>query len=158
MQLTPLRRPGRRDRRLVGALTAGTVVLALGLGAAACGSDSDGSSTAGSGSSSSSGTSPEERQVTDADVTAGLQKMPALFAAAVAAAGTGDAAAKFEAIEENWREFEGTVRTKEPDLYISFEDELSNLKKAMDGGDSAKAAETKAKLESIAGQYQAKHP
>jgi hypothetical protein len=146
-----------RDHRMWGYLGAATVAVMLFLGAAACGSDSGGSTTATSGAASASGTAPEDKQVTDAEVTAGFAKMPALFAAAVAA-GAGDADAKFEAIEENWREFEGTVRSKEPDLYISFEDELSNLHKAMGDGDKAKAAESQAKLESIISQYQAKHP
>jgi hypothetical protein len=132
------------------------VVVGVALGAVACGGDNSGSS-----SSTTAGvptTTPEEKQSTDAEVTAGLKALPALVEAAVAKVSTGDGTAAFEPIEASWKTYEGTVRAKEQDLYLAIEDGFANLQKAIDAKDAAQAAAAKAAVATAADQYLAKHP
>jgi hypothetical protein len=133
-----------------------TVTVAAGLALAACGSgSSNGSSTTAAAVGT---TAPEAKQSTDAEVTAGLKALPGLVASAAAKVSTGDGEAAFGPIEASWQTYEGTVRTKEQDLYLTIEDNFANLKKAIDAKDAAKVAEAKAAIETAAEQYLAKHP
>ena len=135
------------------ALVAGAAAVCLVVVGAACGDDKPSGSTA-----TTATTTPEDKQSTDAEVTAGLKALPALVDAAVAAASSGNGTAAFEPIEASWRTYEGTVRTKESDIYLAIEDEFANLQKAIDEKDAAKAEAAKTKLVAAANQYLAKHP
>jgi hypothetical protein len=97
------------------AAVAVTMVATLVLGAAACGDDDD-SATATTAATSAEGTTPEERQVSDAEVTAGLRALPPLLSAAVATIGTDAAKTAIEPVQASWFTYEGTIRTKEQDL------------------------------------------
>jgi hypothetical protein len=99
----------------------------------------------------------EDVKVSDAEVTAGLNAMPALVDAAVAAAGTDAADGVYEEVHEKWESIEGTIRDKSSDLYISMEDELASLKTAVTGGDKAKAEQAKTKLAELTNQYLAQN-
>lgn len=127
------------------------------LGAAACGDDDD-STAATTAPAASGSTTPEERQVSDAEVTAGLTALPPLVATAVAAVGTDAAKTAMEPIEASWESYEGTVRTNEPDLYLTIEDNFANLQKALDEDNKADAAKAQAAIEQAASDYLAKHP
>src|SRR6476469_3108997 len=113
--------------RLRSSLLALAAAALISLPLASCGKDDGGSaqSDGGSASAAAETTSTEERQVSDQEVTVGLRSMKPLVAAAVATAGTGAATAAFDPIEAKWRTFEGTVRTKEQDLYLAIEDGFS---------------------------------
>ena len=127
-----------------------------GVGLSACSSD-DGSSsetTAAAGGT----VAPEDITVDPAVVTAGLTKMPSTIAAAIAAIGTPDAAAKVDAIEEEWASFEGTVRDTDPDIYLLIEDQLDPVQDEIKAGDTAAATATAAKLSDLFSQYMTKHP
>ena len=139
-------------RAAVATAVAATIVL----GAAACGDDDD--STAGTTSTGATTTAPEERQVSDADVTAGLKALPALVATAVATVGTDAAKEAFEPIEASWETYEGTVRTKEADLYLAIEDGFAKLNKALSDGNKADATEAQSAIQQAASDYLAKHP
>ena len=128
-------------------------VAPLGLGA--CSSDS--TSSAGTEASSTS-VKPEEVKVDDATVTAGLTKMPATIAAAIAAIGAPDAKGKLAEIETQWAGFEGTIRDKEPDLYLQIEDQLTPLQRQITAGDAATATTTATTMSGLFTQYLAKHP
>lgn len=134
-------------------LLAGAVVVCMVLVGASCGDDKPTGSSA-----TPTTTTPEEKQSTDAEVSAGLKALPSLVDAAVAAAGSGAGTAAFEPIEASWRTYEGTVRAKESDIYLAIEDEFANLQQAIDEKDAAKAEAAKTKIVAAANQYLAKHP
>jgi hypothetical protein len=138
-----------RRWRVTGAI--GAVLLAVGLLGVACGGDDSSGSTAAT-------TSPEQKQSTDAEVSAGLKALPALVVATVAAVGTSNAEARLDAIEESWRTYEGTVRAKEQELYLQIEDGFGSLKQAVDAKDAAAAAAARKSIEDAANEYLAKHP
>ena len=126
------------------------------VGLSACSSD-DGSSP--ETTAAADGTvAPEDITVDPAVVTAGLTKMPSTIAAAIAAIGTPDAAAKVDAIEEEWASFEGTVRDTDPDIYLLIEDQLDPVQDEIKAGDTAAATATAAKLSDLFSQYMTKHP
>jgi iron uptake system EfeUOB component EfeO/EfeM len=126
------------------------------LGLSACGGDDDDSSaTAAAGSDS---VAPEDIKVEPAVVTAGLTKMPATIAAAIAAIGTPDAEAKLDQIEAEWASFEGTVRDTDPTLYLAIEDELTPLQRQIADGDTEAATTTATTMSDLFSQYLAKYP
>jgi hypothetical protein len=137
-----------------------SAIAVLATVAAACGND-DGASNrtdVAVSESASGATTPEEKQSTDAEVSAGLQALPALVTIAAATIGTSAAAAAFEPIEASWRTYEGTVRSKEPDIYLAIEDEFANVQKALDDGDAAVAEAAQTKIQAAADEYLTKHP
>jgi hypothetical protein len=132
------------------------MTIAAAFGLAACGDDDKSTSasvTAGDGS-----LAPEDIKVDAATVTAGLKKMPATIASAIAAIGTPNAEANLDAIEAEWASFEGTLRDTDPDIYLAIEDELDPLQDQIKDGDSAAATATAAKLSDLFDQYLAAHP
>ena len=126
------------------------------VGLASCGDDDKTSSSA---STAAGGTiAPEDVKVAPAVVTAGLTKMPATIASAIAAIGTPEAEAKVDAIEEQWATFEGTVRDTDPDIYLAIEDQLDPVQDQIKAGDATKATATAATLSELFTQYLSKHP
>jgi hypothetical protein len=109
-------------------------------------------------STATSVVSPEDIKVDPAVVTAGMTKLPATIATAIAAIGTDDVEAKIDAIEQEWASFEGTVRDTDQDMYLAIEDQLDPLQEQIKDGDSAAATATAAKMSDLFAQYQAKHP
>ncbi len=146
-------RPSTRCSVAIGALA----VLAT--TTAACGDD-DGASnrTDVAVIETTGGTTPEEKQSTDAEVSAGLKALPALVAAAAATVGTSAAADAFEPIEASWQTYEGTVRSKEQDIYLAIEDEFANVQKALEDGDAAVAEAAHTKIQAAVDEYLTKHP
>ena len=124
-----------------------------------CSSDSKTSSgsTAG-GAAPSTTVAPESIKVPDATVTAGLRQLPTTIAAAIAGIGTPDAKTKLDAIETLWASFEGTVRDKDAALYLSIEDQLTPLQRAIGKGDTATATTTAATISGLFTQYLTKYP
>ena len=130
--------------------------------AAACGGD-DGASNrtdvAVTETAASGDTTPEEKQSTDAEVSAGLTALPPLVGDG--AAGTSIVRSRRRASSrsrQSWRTYEGTVRAKEPDIYLAIEDEFANLQKALDDGDAAVAEDAQTKIQAAVDEYLAKHP
>ncbi len=144
-----------RSRPLVALSATVLVTLAAPVLLGACSSDSKSSS---SGSAAESSIKPEDVQVDDATVTAGLTKWPATIASAIAAIGTPDADAKLAAIEQEWASFEGTIREKESGLYIEIEDQLTPLQRQIEAGDAASATTTATTMAGLFAKYLAKHP
>ena len=134
---------------------AGLALVAF-FGLASCGSDAKSSATT---AAASGGTvAPEDIKVAPAVVTAGLTKLPATIASAIAAIGTPDAEAKVDAIEAEWATFEGTVRDTDPDIYLAIEDQLDPVQDQIKAGETAKATTTATTLADLFTQYLAKHP
>jgi iron uptake system EfeUOB component EfeO/EfeM len=125
------------------------------LGLAACSSDDDSSSSTAAASDT---VAPEDVKVDASVVTAGLTKLPATIASAIAAIGTPEAEAKLDAIEGEWASFEGTVRDTDPDIYLAIEDELDPVQDQIKDGDTAAATATAATLSALFAQYLAAHP
>jgi exosome complex RNA-binding protein Csl4 len=123
---------------------------------ASCGDDDKSSSTAATAADGTA--APEDINVDPAVVTAGLTKMPATIASAIAAIGTPDAQAKVDAIEEQWATFEGTVRDTDPDIYLAIEDQLDPVQDQIKAGDAVKATATAATLSELFTRYMSKHP
>jgi hypothetical protein len=134
---------------------AGLAIVSL-VGLTSCSSDSKSSSTTASPTEASP--APEDVKVAPAVVTAGMTKLPATIAAAIAAIGTADVDAKVSAIESEWASFEGTVRDTDQDLYLAIEDQLDPLQEQIRTGDTATATATAAKMSDLFGQYMTKHP
>ena len=134
---------------------AGLAVVAF-LGLASCGSD--GTSSATTAAASGGTVAPEDIKVDPAVVAAGLTKLPATIASAIAAIGTPDAEAKVDAIEAEWATFEGTVRDTDPDIYLAIEDQLDPVQDQIKAGEPAKATATATTLADLFTQYLAKHP
>ena len=141
-------------------VTAACMVAGL-IALCACGSsDSSAATPAAAGTAVASGSTvaPEDVKVDDATVSAGLKQMPTTIVKAIAAIGSADAKAKLDAIEELWASFEGTVRDKEPELYLQIEDQLTPLQRQIGDGDAATATTTAATMSALFTQYLAKHP
>ena len=150
MRQSPTSTTRRISRGLVG-----LALVGFG-GLASCGDDDKSSSTA---STAAGGTlAPEDVKVAPAVVTAGLTKLPATIASAIAAIGTPNAEAKVDAIEEEWATFEGTVRDTDPDIYLAIEDQLDPVRDQIKTGDATKATATAATLSELFTQYLSKHP
>ena len=132
-----------------------TVSLAGLLGLSACGSDDKKSDST---SAAATTVAPEDVKVDAATVTAGLTKLPATIATAIAAIGTPDAKAKLDAIEEEWFSFEGTVRDTDTDIYLEIEDQLTPLQRQIEAGDAATATATAATLSGLFTKYLTKYP
>ena len=134
------------------------VVLSL-LGVLAlpgCGSDSKTSATTAAAAETT--VKPEDVHVDAATVRAGLTKLPATIATAIAVIGTDGAKEKLDAIEAEWFSFEGTVRETDSALYLEIEDQLTPLQRQIEDGDAATATATAATLSGIFAEYLAKHP
>lgn len=142
----------RPPRRVAIVALAGLLGVA---GLSACGDDDDSSNTLAPGDGT---VSPEDITVEPAVVTAGLTKLPATIASAVAAIGTPDAETKLDAVEAEWFSFEGTVRETDQDLYLAIEDQLTPLQRQIAEGDTTAATATAATLGDLFTQYLTKYP
>ena len=136
---------------------AAAAVLVAGFGLAGCGSDDDSSSSASTAPTETT-LAPEDVKVDPAVVTAGLTKLPATIASAIAAIGTPDAKAKLDAIQAEWFSFEGTVRDTDTGLYLEIEDQLTPLQRQIEDGDAAAATETATTLGGLFAEYLAAYP
>ncbi len=133
---------------------AGFALLGLVGLASACSDDKSATETPGAVTT----LAPEHLKVDAATVAAGLKKLPATIAAAIAAIGTADVDARVVAIENEWASFEGTLKDTDQDLYLSIEDQLDPLQEQIKSGDSAKANATAQKMAALFTQYLTKHP
>jgi hypothetical protein len=143
---SPLTHP--RWRFIAGFALLGLVCLT------SCGDGSKSATTPGG----STTLAPESVKVDAATVAAGLKKLPSTIADAIAAIGTADVDAKIAAIENEWASFEGTLKTTDPDIYLSIEDQLDPLQEEIKSGDTAKASATAQKMAALFTQYLTKHP
>ena len=135
---------------------AGVALVGL-IGLASCGDDAKTSSTAAA--VAAGGTlAPEAIKVSPTIVAAGLTKLPATIASAIAAISTPEAGAKVDAIEQQWASFEGTVRDTDPTIYLAIEDQLGPLQHQIKNGEAAKAAVTAVTLSDMFTHYLTKHP
>ena len=133
---------------------AGFALLGLAGLASSCSDDKSATSTPGAVTT----LAPEDVKVDAATVAAGLKKLPATIAAAIAAIGTADVDAKVASIENEWASFEGTLKDTDQDLYLSIEDQLDPLQEQIKSGDTAKANATAQKMAALFTQYLTKHP
>jgi hypothetical protein len=137
-------------RTKVGAVAAAVAVMGL---AAGC-------SDNGGGSSGTPATRPEDRRVTNAEVTTGLAQLQTQVDQAARSAGSDAAAAKTQADTafETWEGIEGTIKNNEQDLYLRFEDALSDVRTGSRDDDAAKAQRGAADIRATSGEYLANHP
>ena len=98
--------------------------------------------------------------VSDAEADAGLTKLAALVDAAAAAVEAKDAGAldAVTAVYNHWYTFEGTIRAKDENRYLDFEDALTLLQAAENSGDPAKAKEAVTTLADLIAAYRAGTP
>ena len=132
--------------------TLGVVLAATAL--AACGS------SGGSSASTPSTTSPEEKIVPAAEVTAGLaavrtfaQGLPAALAA-----DQSQARKDVDGMYEKWFTFEGTVRKNDQDLYLTMEDGLGGMKIGVQEHKPDRVTRGLSDFETAADAYLKKHP
>jgi len=143
-------------RRLSTTITTLSLVGVLAL--SACGSDDKKSDATSAPAGAETTVAPEDVKVDAATVKAGLTKLPATIATAIAAIGTADAKAKLDAIEAEWFSFEGTVRETDAELYLAIEDQLTPLQRQIEDGDATTATATAATLSGLFTQYLTKYP
>ena len=143
----PTNHPRTVGRLAVSALMVATMALG------ACGTD-DGDA-ADSGPTT---TAPEQKVSSDADVAAGLAKMRASLDELIAAGSdAAKAGAANDELEPVWKDIEGTIKTNEPDVYITIEDAMSELSAGVEG-DEEKGALGITDLTSAIDEYLAKYP
>lgn len=133
------------------------IALAVTISLAALGACSSGSTTtsATAASSSSSSGVPEEKISTDAEVAAGLAKLRAQ-AAVVVAADRSAAQAAGDELEAIWKGIEGTIKQKDANSYLTFEEDLTTLRDTSKDSTAKKAAADS--LDRTAAAYLAAHP
>ncbi|MEP7202938.1 MAG: hypothetical protein ABI894_10030 [Ilumatobacteraceae bacterium] len=131
-------------------------VLASLVALSACGDDGGGS--ASSATAPHDSFTPEDIKVAPAVVTAGLTRLPATIASAIAAIGTPDAEVKLDAIEQEWATFEGTVRETDPDIYLAIEDQLAPVQDQIKAGDTDAATATLTTMTDLFDQYLTQYP
>ena len=103
---------------------------------------------------------PEDVQAPAAEVTVGLGKIAKIAAEIAAAVPTDKDRAQelVETIEPVWATVEGTVKTNDEDVYITFEDTFALLKAAAADGDAAKAAQGATDTAEAVAAYLARFP
>lgn len=126
MHPAPVRRPSARQRRARPRLLA-TLAAAILAGAllGACGS----SSKSGSDTSTTTSLAPEQVQAPLAEVDAALPALADLGDKIAKEAADKDAGEKdLEALEQQWRKVEGTVKQRSPELYEAIETAQGQLR------------------------------
>ena len=134
------------------------LVLTAGVALAACSDDGDSS---GSGSASApAATTPEDRRVSDARVAAGLAEIKNISTRTADAVEAGDDAASDlnDQIEPEWQAIEGTIKSNDQDVYLTFEDTFALLGNAVDDGDAAAAKDAADTINTAADDYLADYP
>lgn len=137
-------------RTKMGGVAAAVAVVGLAVGC----------SDNGGGSSGTPATRPEDRRVTSAEVTTGLAQLQTQVDQAASGAGSDAATAKTQADTafETWERIEGTIKRSEQDLYLRFEDALSDVRTGARDGDASKAQRGADDVKTISGEYLASHP
>ena len=137
-------------RTKMGGVAAAVAVVGLAVGC----------SDNGGGSSGTPATRPEDRRVTSAEVTTGLAQLQTQVDQAASSAGSDAATAKTQADTafETWERIEGTIKRSEQDLYLRFEDALSDVRTGARDGDASKAQRGADDVKTISGEYLASHP
>ncbi len=127
------------------------LVASSGWGVAAC---SDGGADAQTAT-----TSPEDRIVSDAEVTEGLADVRAMATEILGQLGSDPPAAEqtAKAMYQRWFEFEGTVRKNDIDLYLQMEDGLSGIKAGIEKQAADRVQRGKNDLDEGADAYLAAH-
>lgn len=111
------------------------LALVVAVGATGCSSDSN------KKVASKTTLAPEQRRTSDAAVAAGLRKIEAIAAGIAKAAGSDKSRAMqlADEIEPVWQTIEGTVKAKDENAYLAFEDAFALLEGAAKSGDAGKA-------------------
>lgn len=144
-------------RRAVRGCIAGLALVGV-VALSACGDDDDDDAATSVAVASDESVAPEDIKVAPAVVTAGMTKLPATIASAIAAIGTPDAEAKADEVHEEWESFEGTVRDTDQDLYLAIEDQLDPLLDQIKAGETEAATASATALSDLFSQYLTKYP
>ena len=133
------------------------VLLAIGALVGACSSSGDSS---GDASDAVTTLAPEDVKAPAAAVTKGLNEIKGFADEVAATAGTDKAAAQAasDKIEPVWMTIEGTVKSNDEEIYLTFEDSFTTLANAADSGDAASAKTAAADVTNAVQDYLAKYP
>ena len=103
---------------------------------------------------------PEEVKAPAAEVAIGLRQIDQTARGIADKAGTDKAGAEqLDAqIEPVWQKVEGTIKSNNPDVYITFEDNFAMLSIAAKGGDAAKAKTASDTISKTVTDYLAAYP
>jgi hypothetical protein len=118
-------------------------------GGVACGDDKDTTET--------EETETGHQVVPDATVTQGLAATQQLLND-IASGKTTDKDKALDAVEASWASYEGTIKQKEVELYLAFEDTLAAMQKAVKAANNADMTTAATKFATTAQTYLAKHP
>ncbi len=152
-------RGSRSSRRRSGAVLVAALLAAV-LAVAGCGGGGSDGGDSGGGGGATRTTTPEERIVPDSEVTAGLATLQRQAEEAESLVATDPAAAEKAAgaAHETWEGIEGTIKKNETDMYLRFEDALSDLNLGAQKGDVEQAQRGARDLRETASDYLAAHP
>jgi len=128
-------------------------ICAIALGVSACG-DSDKTADTPPATTAAAAAAPEAQLAPDAQVTTGLKDL--VTVAEDISKQTDEVASKkaSEGLEPVWMKVEGTVKTNEPDIYATIEEDLSLL----ESGDQEKTKMGADEMSATVDAYLAKHP
>jgi hypothetical protein len=103
---------------------------------------------------------PEEQRASAAEVATGLRQIDETAKGIAEKAGSDKAAAQQleKQIEPAWQKIEGTIKSNDPDVYITFEDNFALLGVASEDGDAAKARTASETVSRTVSDYLAKYP
>jgi hypothetical protein len=140
--------------RVVGVVTVGLIAA---VGTVGCASDSNDDGAHGSSElgGASAGTAPENRRTTPAAVAAGLQQIDTIANGIADSAGSDDATATGldDQIEPVWQPIEGTIKSNDPNAYLTFEDNFAVLENAAKDGNAGRAKAAAAKVSAAVDAY-----
>lgn len=144
--------------RLVGAVQAGLLGVALSSGLAACGSEK--SAAPEPSASTTARQAPGDGNASPADVATALRVIKTLAATVGDRFGSDKEAARLAAdgIAPAWQRIEGTVAVNDRSAYLAFEDEFALLRDAVGSGDVTKAKVSSETIAHAVDAYLAKFP
>lgn len=146
-----------RTRQL---LSVGLMVGALALGTSACGSSKDSDANQPAVGTEHGNLAPEDVHAPDSEVADGLGKIKGI----VDEIGTSVSSDNKHAqdlqgeIEPIWESIEGTIKSNDSNVYLTFEDQFAVIGKAVEQKDESAAKTAAALVDKTADTYLAAHP
>lgn len=146
----------RARRVLTVGLLAGTLVL----GTSACGSSKDSDANQPAVGTEHGNLAPEDVHAPDSEVADGLGKIKGIVDEIGTSASSDNAHAKDlqGEIEPIWESIEGTVKSNDSNVYLTFEDQFAAIGKAVEQKDESSAKTAAALVDKTADAYLAAHP
>jgi hypothetical protein len=141
-------------------LSVGLLAGALVLGTSACGSSKDSDSGQPAAGTEHGNLAPEDVHAPDSEVADGLGKIKGIVDEIGTTASADNTRAKDlqGEIEPIWESIEGTIKSNDSNVYLTFEDQFAVIGKAVSQKDDSSAKTAAALVAKAADAYLAAHP